>query len=399
MKDITIHELRAGTVQDGEVEYVERKGIGHPDSLIDGIVESTSIELSKEYVKEFGIILHHNVDKGLIIGGSSNVKFGGGEIKRNIEVIVTGRAAEEFQGKKIDVNGIAMRVAEGYLKKHTRFLDIDKEVTINSKIFRGSADLNGVFMRGNGMPLANDTSFGMGFAPLSETETLTLETERYLNSREYKNRMPAVGEDIKVMGMRYGNRIKLTLAIAFVASQIKDIDEYESYKEKVVDDVLKFSRKITDKEVNVKLNTGDSIERGEVYITKTGLSCESGDDGSVGRGNRVNGLITPFRHMSLEAAAGKNPVNHVGKIYNILATELSKDIVKNYPEIRECDIAILSEIGTRIDSPSNLNINLALEKGESINNLRGKVNYIAEGWLEKIGELTSEISLGKYSVF
>jgi S-adenosylmethionine synthetase len=399
MKDITIHELRAGAVEDGNVEYVERKGIGHPDSLIDGIVESTSIELSKEYVKEFGIILHHNVDKGLIIGGSSNVKFGGGEISRNIEVIVTGRAAEEFQGKKIDVNGIARRVAEGYLKKYTRFLDVDKEVTINSKIFKGSADLNGVFMRGNGMPLANDTSFGMGFAPLSETETLTLEVERYLNSREYKNKMPAVGEDIKVMGMRHGDRIKLTLAIAFVASQIKDIDEYESYKEKVVNDVLYFSRKITDKEVNVKLNTGDSIERGEVYITKTGLSCESGDDGSVGRGNRVNGLITPFRHMSLEAAAGKNPVNHVGKIYNILATELSKDIVKNYPEIRECDIAILSEIGTRIDSPSNLNINLALEKGESINNLRGKVNYIAEGWLEKIGELTSEISLGKYSVF
>ncbi|MGC8710163.1 MAG: methionine adenosyltransferase [Candidatus Micrarchaeia archaeon] len=399
MREITVRELRAGAVEDGEIEYVERKGIGHPDTLIDGIVESTSIELSKEYVKEFGIILHHNVDKGLIIGGSSNVKFGGGVVNRSIEVIVTGRATEEFQGRRIDVNGIAKRVTAEYLKKHTRFLDVENEVKIDSKIFRGSADLNGVFMRGSGMPLANDTSFGMGFAPFSETERLTLETERYLNSSAYKEKMPAVGEDIKVMGMRRGDRINLTLAIAFVAGQIKDIEEYESYKEKVVKDVILHSKKITDKEVNIKVNTGDSIERGEVYITKTGLSCESGDDGSVGRGNRVNGLITPFRRMSLEAAAGKNPVNHVGKIYNVLATALSQNVVKDYPEVRECDIAILSEIGTRIDTPSNLDINLALEKGKSIESIRGKVNYIAEGWLERIGELTSEISLGKYTVF
>ena len=58
-----------------------------------------------------------------------------------------------------------------------------------------------------------------------------------------------------------------------------------------------------------------------IYLTVTGLSAEQGDDGEVGRGNRVNGLITPSRAMSLEAAAGKNAVAHVGKLYNLWRTE------------------------------------------------------------------------------
>jgi len=399
MRQISIEEVGRDTIENKEVEFVERKGIGHPDSLIDGIVDMVSVELSKEYVKEAGIILHHNVDKGLIIGGSSNVTFGHGEITKRIEVIVTGRATEYFNGKKINVNDIAKETATRYLKEHTRFLDVENEVTIESKIVKGSADLTGLFMRGNGMPLANDTSFGVGFAPFSETERLVLETERYLNSKDYKQKMPAVGEDIKVMGLRYKDKISLTVAIAFIAEKVSNIDEYLKYKDEVSRDIIQFAKKITDKEVSIRINTGDSPERKEVYITKSGLSCESGDDGQVGRGNRVNGLITPFRYMSLEAAAGKNPVNHVGKIYNIMATEIAKDIVKNYPQVKECNVAILSEIGRRIDEPSHTNISVAVENKSEFENIKSKVQYIAESWLERIGEVTSDISLGKYSVF
>jgi len=249
------------------------------------------------------------------------------------------------------------------------------------------------------MPLANDTSFGVGFAPFSETERLVLETEKYLNSKDYKQKMPAVGEDIKVMGLRYKDKISLTVAIAFIAEKVSNLDEYLKYKDEVSRDIIQFAKKITDKEVSVRINTGDSPERKEVYITKSGLSCESGDDGQVGRGNRVNGLITPFRHMSLEAAAGKNPVNHVGKIYNIMATEIAKDIVKNYPQVRECNVAILSEIGRRIDEPSHTSISVAVENKSEFENIKSKVHYIADSWLERIGEITSDISLGKYSVF
>jgi len=399
MRQISVEEVSGDTIENKDVEFVERKGIGHPDSLIDGIVDRVSVELSKEYVKEAGIILHHNVDKGLIIGGSSNVTFGHGEITKKIEVIVTGRATEYFNGKRINVNDIAKETAAKYLKEHTRFLDVENEVVIDSKIVRGSVDLTGLFMRGNGMPLANDTSFGVGFAPFSETERLVLETEKYLNSKDYKQKMPAVGEDIKVMGLRYKDKISLTVAIAFIAEKVSNLDEYLKYKDEVSRDIIQFAKKITDKEVSVRINTGDSPERKEVYITKSGLSCESGDDGQVGRGNRVNGLITPFRHMSLEAAAGKNPVSHVGKIYNIMATEIANDIVKNYPQIKECNVAILSEIGRRIDEPSHTSISIAVENGSDFEKVKSKVHYIADSWLERIGEVTSEISLGKYSVF
>ncbi len=399
MRQISIEELRGNSTAEKDVEFVERKGIGHPDSLIDGIAEQISVELSKRYIEEAGRILHHNVDKGLIIGGSSNATFGHGEITKKIEVIVTGRATEQFNGNKIDVNELAANTAYKYLKDHTRFLDVDNEVTIVPKIVRGSADLTDLFMRGNGVPLANDTSFGVGFAPFTETETLTLEIEKFLNSNEYKKKEPAVGEDIKVMSLRYKDNILVTLAIAFVAKEVKSLDDYLATKERVKKDVYALAKKITSKDVDIKINTGDNPEKGIVYLTKSGLSCESGDDGQVGRGNRINGLITPFRKMSLEAAAGKNPVNHVGKIYNILATELAKDIVNNYPQIKECDVALLSQIGRRIDDPSHTNISIAVENKSEFEDMKSKARYIAESWLDRINELGIEISLGKYSVF
>ena len=400
MKNITIHQLTTKPLSEQHMEYVERKGIGHPDSLIDGICDATSVALSKRYMEETGSIMHHNVDKGLIVGGAVNVGYGTGSITKKIEVIITGRATALVDGKRIDIDSIAIETARKYLKENTRFLDLDKEVNFQSLIAPGSTDLVGVFERQKGaIPLANDTSFGIGFAPFTEVETLVLETEGYLNNKEYKNRVPSVGEDIKVMGMRDGERITLTVAIAFVSKFIDSKDSYIKMKERVKKDILENAKKITQKEVSVHINTGDSIENNEVYITKTGLSCESGDDGSVGRGNRVNGLITPFRFMSLEAAAGKNPVNHIGKIYNILATEMAQRITREYPEILDCNVSILSQIGKPINEPHNLNINIVTEERSDFDKLKGKVYYIGEEMLDNIGQFTIDISLGKYKTF
>ncbi|MCL4365500.1 MAG: methionine adenosyltransferase [Candidatus Marsarchaeota archaeon] len=403
MRNISVNRLNGLPVKDLKIEYVERKGIGHPDSLIDGIVDETSHALCREYLDRCdNTILHHNVDKGLIIGGASNASFGRGKITRKIEVIVTGRATDRYKGVKIDVNDIAREVATKYLKAHTRFLDTKNEVKFVSKIARGSADLTDVFIRNaahDDVPLANDTSFGLGFAPFSDTERLVLETERYLNSRRYKEAMPAVGEDIKVMGLRDGKEITLTIAVAFVSKLVKNLDHYISYKEKIRKDVARFASRLIEKDVAVYINAADPEDSDAVYLTKSGLSCEAGDDGSVGRGNRVNGLITPFRPMSLEAAAGKNPVNHIGKIYNLLATEVASDIVKQYPGIVECNIAIMSQIGQRIDQPLNLNINLATAKPADFENAKAKARYIADGWLENLGEFTMDISLGKHKTF
>ncbi len=402
MRNISVNKLNGIPVGEQWIEYVERKGIGHPDSLIDGIVDATSNALSKEYIEKCGgTILHHNVDKGLIIGGAAEAKFGSGKITKKVEVIVTGRATERFNDVRIDVNEIAKNVAYNYLKNNTRYLDLDTEVDFVSKIAKGSADLTSVFARNteHKIPLANDTSFGLGFAPFTDTERLVLETERYLNSKEYKEKIPAVGEDVKVMGLRDGKSITLTVAIAFVASLVKDLGQYQKYKEQIKKDVEQNAERLTGRHITAHINAADAEDSDDVYITKSGLSCEAGDDGSVGRGNRVNGLITPFRPMSLEAAAGKNPVNHIGKIYNVLSTEIANDIVKQYPSIEECNIAIMSQIGKRIDHPLNLNIGIAVNHGSNFDDIKSKASYIADGWLERIGEFTIDLSLGKYKTF
>ncbi len=398
MKNIRVAEGFSTVVAEQPVEYVERKGVGHPDSLIDGIMERASTDLSKAYINSTGKILHHNVDKGLIVGGSSNVSFGDGVITKPIEVILAGRAARSYQDIEIDVDGIAIKAAKDYLKEHTRFLDLEKEVIFQSKILKGSADLNEIFDRNTDVPLANDTSFGIGFAPFTKTEKLVLETEKLLNGAGYKEKHPEVGEDIKVMGVRDMDEISLTVAIAFVAGKITNWEDYEDKKAKIHSDIRDFARKIAGTEVDVVINNGDN-RSGKAYITKSGLSCEAGDDGSVGRGNRVNGLITPFRKMSLEAAAGKNPVNHIGKIYNILANEIANDIVSLYPQVKECNVSIVSQIGRKIDDPKHLDIKISTERKEELDNIRKKINDIAEQSLENIGYLTQEMISGKHSMF
>ncbi|MEM3791458.1 MAG: methionine adenosyltransferase [Candidatus Micrarchaeaceae archaeon] len=400
MRNIKVHYSSHPLHSERKVEYVERKGIGHPDSLIDGIVDFTSNLLCRNYIEEFGTVLHHNVDKGLIIGGESRVGFGYGKIVKKIEVIVAGRATSYAEGKKIDVDEIAKNAAEVYLSKNTRFLDVNKEVKIYSKIRRGSGDLVNLFHRGKDVPLANDTSFGLGFAPLTKLESLVLNTEKYLNSKGYKRRRPEVGEDIKVMGLREGERFHLTVAIAFVSRLVYSEKDYLEKVERVKEDIKKFAEKSEGVEAEVGVNTGDHIESGSAYITKSGLSCEAGDDGSVGRGNRVNGLITPFRHMSLEAAAGKNPISHIGKIYNIISRELSKDIVERVEGVDECNVGILSQIGKPIDQPHNLSVEIKGKMDKrSIEKAKIEAEKISNEWLDKIKEITEQIALGRFSTF
>lgn len=378
-----------------EVELVERKGIGHPDSLIDGIMEEISRELSKEYINNFGKILHHNVDKGQICGGGTKVSFGGGLFTKPIYVLLSGRATEAAEGKNIPVHHIAQTTAHAYLERVLPNLSIYEDVEIESKIATGSSDLVNLFLRGPKIPFANDTSFGTGFAPLSILEELVLKSEQYLNSDSYKSKHPEVGSDIKVMGLRENNSIKITIACAFVSKYLNNINDYITSKERVKEDILKLAAQITDKEVNVFVNTADDEKSGSVYLTLTGTSAEMGDDGSVGRGNRINGLITPFRSMTLEAACGKNPVNHVGKIYSVLATEMAETIARTY-DVEDITITLLSQIGKPIDQPKVASVAVISDDFNSIN---PKIKKDVDGYLENITEATNRIVFGKVGLF
>ncbi len=399
-RNIVVDAVQAIPVEEQAVEIVERKGIGHPDSIADGIADAVSRALCAEYVHLFGTVLHHNTDQVEVVGGRSRPMWGGGEVIKPIYILLSGRATSIVDGEWIPVHRIAIEAAKDFLWENFRHLDVESHVIVESKIGHGSIDLKHLFeQRKNGIPLANDTSLGVGYAPLSETEALTLETERLLNSDSFKREFPAVGEDIKVMAVRKNDAIELAIAAAMVDSELSNVQEYLETKSAIYETIRDLAESITDKKVEIFVNTADDVESGIVYLTVTGLSAEAGDDGSVGRGNRVNGLITPARGMSLEAAAGKNPVNHVGKIYNVLANQIAKDIYENVSGVHEAYVYLLSRIGRPIDDPEIVHVKLLPEKGTDVKELQPEAEEIVHKHFDQIMDLVDKLVNGEIRVF
>jgi S-adenosylmethionine synthetase len=406
---VVVERLSSVPVSELEVEIVERKGVGHPDHLIDLCSEAVSRELSLYYLKNFGSILHHNVDKGLLIGGRSIPKFGGGEVIEPINIIVAGRATTHVIGKdgklvEIPFGTIAMNAIKSELSRAMRFLDPERHVIIQYYIRPGSVDLTNLFAnakrRGSTViPLANDTSMGVSFYPFTETEKLVFEVERFLNSPQLKRKYPAVGEDVKVMAYRMGKDVELTIAMAVIDRYIESVSDYVNLKEAIKNEVLDLASRITELPVRAVINAADDVERGRLYLTVTGTSAESGDDGNTGRGNRANGLITPCRPMSMEATAGKNPVSHVGKIYNILAYRISKRVYEEAKGVREVYTKVLSKIGTPIDEPCITSVQLLMEEGASFSQAKSVAEAVVEDELSRVTTLTEEILQRRVMLF
>lgn len=402
MRNIIIKDLIQTPIEEQEIEIVERKGIGHPDSLSDGIAESVSQALSKTYLEKFDGILHHNTDEVQITAGESAPEFSGGEIIKPIDILLTGRGIAEIDGIKIGLDRVAIEAAKEYLNENILNLCVETCTVVECKIGHGSGDLVHVFGRNrDAVPSSNDTSFGVGYAPFSETENIVMETELMLNSPEFKRKYPEVGEDIKVMGLREKNKITLTIAIAMISQYVDDIDHYINVRDEIKSKVLDLASKYTSRNVETYINTADSFDsaNSSVYLTVTGTSAEMGDDGSVGRGNRANGLITPNRPMSMEATSGKNPINHVGKIYNLLSNEMAKDVTKEVEGVKQIHIMTLSQIGKPIDQPKAASAQIITEDGYSLNSVKSDVESIMDSWLENINKITDMLVEGKLRTF
>ncbi|MEJ7620580.1 MAG: methionine adenosyltransferase [Aquificaceae bacterium] len=399
MANIVITPMTFRPTYELDAEIVERKGTGHPDTICDYLAENLSRELCLWYLREYGAVMHHNVDKALLVGGVARAEFGGGEVIEPIEIYLVGRAILEKDGKRLDAHDLAVESAKRWLRENIKNLDVEKHVVIHTKIKPGSKDLVELFERfqkKGEVPLANDTSFGVGYAPLDSLERAVFEAERFLNSEEMKKEHPEIGEDIKVMGVRIRNKFRLTIALAFVGKYIKDIQDYFQKKEEIHKKVKERVEAVVSKEVDIFINTADSRENNSVYITVTGTSAEQGDDGQVGRGNRVNGLITPYRPMSLEAAAGKNPISHIGKIYNRVANLIAQRVVEEVEEVEEAYCYIVSQIGKPINEPQVLDVSVRTKK--DLKSLEELVRKIAQEELDKMPEVWKGFVEGLYPV-
>lgn len=403
-RNISVRHLSQTPIEKQKVELVERKCIGHPDSIADGVAEAISRALCQEYIKECdGSILHHNTDQGEVIAGESAPAFGGGKIVKPIYLLLTGRATRKFNNKTFPVDSIAVNAARTYLKTTIPTFNMDSDVIVDCRMGTGSTDLCDVFNLRKGhtyVPRANDTSFGVGYAPFSQTEQIILGLDEYI-AKEFRPKNPMLGYDIKLMGLRDINTITITVGAAMVDRYCSGIDDYVEMKEKMEESFTKVAKKYTPRKVVVDINTADIIRKKtkSIFLTVNGTSAEMGDDGSVGRGNRCNGLITPNRPMSMEATSGKNPINHIGKIYNLLATEIAREACQKVDGIEEMYVRLLSQIGHPIDYPLIASVQCITKRGYNFKDFESEVDEIVHARLENVSDISRMVIEGKLKTF
>ena len=379
-------------------EIVERKGIGHPDTICDSIVEAISIALGRMYLDAIGMIPHYNVDKALLIAGQCAKRFGSGEVIQPMELIVGDRATFAVQGRALPVAQVATAAAVDWIGRHLPAVDPERAVSIRLALAPGSEELCGVYDTSAPFIASNDTCGASGYAPLTPTEELVLEVEQYLNSAQFKAEFPDTGQDVKVLGVRADDRLALTVAMPLHCLAIGSEPAYFRRK----DDILNsLSRRFAAAPLSLdwRLNCLDRSGRGSAgaYLTLLGTSAEDGDSGQVGRGNRANGLIAFARPTGGEATAGKNPVAHAGKIYSVLSHRLAALVHARCPELAEVYVHLAVRIGEPVDRPWT-GVQVVLPAGGCLGDFEVAIRDVIAGELARMPTLRHELIQGQHRV-
>jgi S-adenosylmethionine synthetase len=338
-------------------EIVEIKGRGHPDTICDLICEQVSDDLSKFYETECGRPLHYNVDKALLVAGKASPRFGGGTIIEPVKFYLGDRAADSFDGRQLPLEEVVRKSIESWLSQNLRFLKLGSNLELYNELRPSSESLSAVEERA----VSNDSSAGVGSWPPTPLEQAVIGLETHLNSSEFKSRHPETGEDIKIMATRHHNEVSMVCAIAMVDRSLDSVDDYVAAKRAVKEEIGLYLRQSKSQmNFEIAINCLDAPERKEsgLYLTVTGLSCENADSGQVGRGNRVNNLISFLRPQTMEAWAGKNPISHVGRIYSFAARKLAKAVCESLPEASQVDVFIVGQAGSPVDRPSDVCCNV-----------------------------------------
>jgi S-adenosylmethionine synthetase len=349
LSGIFIEQIKSTPTFRRQFEIVERKGIGHPDTICDLMMDKVSIELSKLYLKETGTIQHHNMDKTMLVAGKTENRFGGGKVIKPMKFILGDRATFEVNGRKLQIDDFVKETAKSWLEENLRY--VKDNVEFQLELGTTSTELQSIFKKQE--ITSNDTSVLVGYAPFTETESIVLEVERFINSKQFKSEFPVAGEDVKVMGLRNGNWLDLTVAIAFVDRFVDSQRDYFKKKHEMVSAVTEFAKNKSRFNVHTAINCLDDESKGMdgMYLTVLGTSADNADSGEVGRGNKANRVISPCRPAGAEAIAGKNPVSHIGKIYNTLSFKIADEIYNQVSNVDEVSVLMYNIIGRPVNDP------------------------------------------------
>ncbi|MFF0249939.1 methionine adenosyltransferase [Streptosporangium sandarakinum] len=392
------------------VELVERKGAGHPDTLADGVAEAISRAYSRYCLEHFGAILHHNTDKTALLGGAADVRFGYGQLTAPVIVHVNGRITAALGDARIPVDDIVQTATRQYLAGALPLLNAEAWVKIQPRLSRASSpgevagptsgqeagrrfwfaprSLDDLAERHR--MFANDTSAGVGYAPLGVAEELAVGIESHLTSEMFRTAHPFYGTDIKLMVVRCDRQVNITACVPQIARHTPDLDAYVERRTAMRQIIGEAAARIApEHDVTVDINTRDNDARRELYLTATGSSIESGDEGVVGRGNRANGLISMLRPWSAEGVSGKNPVYHVGKLYNLAAAEAAQRLHEMTGEA--CAVALVSQSGRDLDDPWQVVVSASGRRSLDPTLIRRVVGEVMDG----LEELRAALLTGK----
>ncbi|MCX6793131.1 MAG: hypothetical protein NTY12_03815 [Candidatus Falkowbacteria bacterium] len=313
-----------------DTEIVERKGLGHPDTLADALAELISMEYSKYCIDNFGYVLHHNVDKFYIGAGFFKSGFGFVEKIKPVQVFINGRMSDSFGGHQINVDVLQRKTILSYLQAVLPNL-ASTDVVINSNVTQNSQIPYWFQPRGiEDLPeysklTANDNAVCVASYPLTTCEDLVYSLEEYFwNKEEFfpSPRFKCFGQDIKVMAYRNGNAVNIGVRVPVISTFAPDKNAYNDIVAQAQKDLSLFANELVGDKYRINLE----VNANKPYMLGIGSCIECGEEGVVGRGNSSSGLISMFRPHSTEAPSGKNPKYHTGRVMNYLVTILSKAI-------------------------------------------------------------------------
>ena len=394
---ILVEELAGPPVARRRIEVVERKGIGHPDTICDSLVEAIALALNRMYLERLGVVAHYNIDKALLVAGQCRKTFGGGEVIRPMELIVGDRATFEADGHKLPVEETAHAAVDTWLADHLP--RVAPHVRTRIVLAPGSAELTGIFAPRATEIVSNDTSGASGYAPLSATEEIVMAVEGFLNGSPLQGRLPGHRPRREGVRLARGRAAASHRGHAapgrpyFVRASLLPAQGRDPGRARA----SSFRRRAW--RSHWRLNNLDVAGRGSdgVYLTLTGTSAEDADSGQVGRGNRANGLIAFARPNGGEATAGKNALAHAGKVYSVLSHRLARRIHTAVAGLAEVYVHLAARIGEPIDRPW-VGVQVVLDRGVALANVEATIRQTVQAETEHLADFRIRLSRGEFPV-
>lgn len=349
-------------------EVVERKGLGHPDTLVDGIAEYSEVKYAEYCLERFGVIPHHNLDKAMLLGGLCLQQFGGSEFESPLRMLFMGRASKSFGGTEIPIAEIQDQAARAYLSRVMPHLDVSDPNVYGAESLTSNHSTRPYWFAPRSVedlpeyladvPLANDTATMISYWPLTNTEKLALDLEGYFYEDDSNGlprpRFEFVGQDIKAMCVRNGNHIDVTMAVPQIAPLTANMDEYLDRRKSLEQALQAYAEEKLQGENSVKVNmtTEGTTGKPRVYMVTGGSCTDFGEEGAVGRGNKTHGIISSFRPNTMEAPHGKNPTYFVGKLLGYQADLIAKTIYETLGT--RCQVVMQANFGDQLFDPSKI---------------------------------------------